>query len=176
MKQNTLWVDYVYEDEISGIDISKIIEYSYQLKHIDAGAQISNMGGWHSKHLSLVDIERCEELKKLYGELQSRFEDLTLAELWININQKGSYNVIHDHLGGSILSGVFYLNAKQGMGDIVFTRSRNFHEMTPEELTKYRVKYPAITGKLYVFPASLSHYVNPNKSNEDRISISFNYR
>jgi len=181
IKKKTLWKDYLYEDKIKRINLSSIIDFSYEWKSTCPGRVISNNGGWQS-HCYLKSGKTCNELDKFISIVEKKFKyqhmrfgkRLFIDALWININGNGSSNRIHDHLGGPFLSGVFYLNAKNNMGNIVFLKTHNISWMTVDDINMYSLELPANTEKMYVFSASLPHFVKENNTMEDRISLSFN--
>ena len=85
------------------------------------------------------------------------------APFWFNIAHKGEKTGLHDHAHLSILSGVLYLQAEEGCGDLYF-RKEGVDDLTfrPE------------VGKLIIFPPLLQHGVQINESSKDRISFAFN--
>ena len=82
---------------------------------------------------------------------------------WFNIARNGEKTGIHDHAYLSSLSGVIYLQADKGCGDLYF-RKEGVDDLSicPE------------VGKLIIFPPFLRHGVHANKSSRDRISFAFN--
>jgi len=102
-------------------------------------------------------------------------------EYWYNINYPNSYNIAHNHIG-SMLSGVFYIKVPKNSGNIYFMRSeQESNELSryidPNNTTHYthcRYWLEAFEGKLILFPSYLSHYVEQNLSDDERISLSFN--
>ena len=80
----------------------------------------------------------------------------------------------------ALLSGVYYVKSVEEQGNIFFERSDGAEYFLPKvETHNYfngsATSYKAITGALYIFPGWLKHSVQPNRTEEDRISISFNY-
>ena len=82
----------------------------------------------------------------------------------------------HDH-GSSDISGVYYYKVPNhsNSGEI------QFHSPVEQLSTSYvtehiprQVTYPAEVGGIILFPGWLRHGVTVNRSNEDRMSISFN--
>jgi uncharacterized protein (TIGR02466 family) len=102
---------------------------------------------------------------------------------WLQYNQPGSYFVRHDHYG-ALISGVLYLDAPPDSGDILFhnpieTRrvTNCFFERIKKEENQYNfsiVKIKPVVGEMLIFESWLQHTVQQNKSNENRISVSFN--
>ena len=95
------------------------------------------------------------------------------------INKKGSFNQRHHH-GNSALSAAYYVNANEDSGDIVFYDPRQaftFSHPENSQINNLNAQVKSITpkkGMLVLFPSYLEHSVNPSKSKEDRVVISFN--
>lgn len=174
MNKTILWQDYLIEDTIPDLDLSKIIDHSYYLKKTDLGIQISNQRhSWHSSQLDPSSVE-CDETQKLIDYLNSLYDDLELDMYWFNVNSKGGMNSPHLHVDNkAVVSGVVYLQASPDQGNIVFVKDMELAKLRPK---KYSVSMPSTTGTLYLFGCDTYHYVNVNKTDTDRISMSFNYK
>mgnify|MGYP000609558236 CR=1 FL=1 len=167
MKEYNLWGNILYEDIINNIDFQSVIDYAYDWKSRSPGIEISNKGGWHSNYYD----DNHDEVDKLITTISEK-TNLPVKLFWININPPGSSNVIHLHSHdgvGYVGSGVVYLRAKPGMGDIVFLKSA-----TTGGREGYK-KLSSETGKIYIFPSTMLHGVGKNRTDEDRISVSFNF-
>ena len=76
---------------------------------------------------------------------------------------------------------MYYVDATPEQGNIQFERNDNAEYHIPTKVAKEtyytstRATYAGKTNALYIFPSWLKHSVQGNKSNTDRISISFNY-
>jgi uncharacterized protein (TIGR02466 family) len=102
-----------------------------------------------------------------------------LTGLWLNVAAPGGSVRMHSH-PNNFLSGVYYVQVQPGADSI------NFHDPRPQtgivrppvtELTAYntdQVVVPAEEGAMVIFPAWLTHSVDPNRSDRLRISASFN--
>ena len=98
---------------------------------------------------------------------------------WINVNPTGAFNAPHDH-GGAFWSGVYYVAVPDDEGDggaIEFIAPQ--HLSTPGELVKApmtagQARFRPAAGTLLIFPATLIHWVYPNASPDDRVTIAFN--
>ena len=155
------------------------------------GVVKSNLGGWQSGNITcpdtpfsfLFEIETiCQEIAK--NELLID-KQIYLDYAWININQKHHLNQTHSH-GNNVLSGVYYIKTPEGCGNIQFWHpavdlmsrdwdfnfQSNFNTYNTYNSSKWGL--PAKEGMLYIFPSWLKHFVDPNMSDEERISISFN--
>jgi len=161
-------------------------DFSYYLKERSPGCVISNKGGWHSddlvggmcKALDDLVVSIDETIKEIAND--NNLGSLEMSNAWININPPGSYNASHHHLG-SVLSGVYYIDAKVNQGNIQFERKDNaeYHipldKLNTSSYTNTITSYTAKTDTLYIFPSWVMHSVDSNNSTTDRLSISFNY-
>ena len=162
----------------------KIIQWSQQNK----GVSKTNAGGWHST----TDMNRKEEYNALTKELFNMQEEIfkkefltqkpVLGNMWANINYPGNSNRPHLH-PNSLFSGVYWVKAPEKSGSLmlyeprpgVHTTMPNRKEVKlPPELWR-DVHYEPRAGTIVMFPAWLWHEVQPNRSNDIRISVSFNF-
>jgi uncharacterized protein (TIGR02466 family) len=176
----------VWSAIIHMINNSTIKSWAYEKQKTDKGRVVSNSGGYQSND---IRSSECEEVDKLVAHLNTEInlcaaqvgmKDLELYNIWININPPGGYNHLHNHVG-SVLSGVYYVDADTDQGNIQFERNDGAEYHIPTDTaqetyyTSTRATYACKTGALYIFPGWLKHSVQGNRSNKDRISISFNY-
>ncbi len=167
-----------------------IVEWMYDYKKNNKGiAKISNKGGWQSESKYVYEDKGFELIQKpivdSIAEVSQAFKlfgTTTIVQMWLNINGPNSYNVCHRH-PGSHLSGVLWVKQKPEQGRFVFDNidNRNMilisktdqnhlikNNMMPELLPPYQ------DGTVLLFPSEMSHRVEINETNEDRLSISFN--
>ena len=176
----------VWSAVIHAVDNAALKQYAYDRKLADPGRTISNYGGYQSSDIRAgenpqIDIF-VDYLNKEIAQCAAQvgMSELMLYNIWININPPGAYNHLHNHVG-SVLSGVYYVDAAQNQGNIQFERTDGGEYHIPEKIEKEtyftctRASYVSKTGALYVFPSWLKHSVQGNRSNTDRISVSFNY-
>ena len=78
------------------------------------------------------------------------------------------------------MSGVYYIKADENSGDLEFygdSRLEFYNQLyfySSNKNTISFVRYKPIVGRVLIFSSWIPHLVKPNKSDEDRISISFN--
>lgn len=184
---DTLFPNKVWWKELS-YDSSELITYIQQLSTYDQGSVHSNYGGWQSPPIDTstlpegfaqlkLDIDSA--VKEICNEVS--LPELYLDNLWFNVNPPGTYNIIHTH-PGSVLSGVYYIDVPaENMGNIRFYREDAAEYYIPSDsvgssnFTGLSVEYPPRTKMLLLFPGWLKHSVQGNMSNENRISMAFNY-
>jgi len=166
----------------------------YLEKHIvewsknDTGVKKTNVNGWHSQ----TDMNQRKEYEPLIQELFQMQNEIIqeerldikprLGNMWANINPPGGYNNGHLH-PNSLFSGAYYVKAPPSSGrlQLMDPRPGVHHCMParkkgkmPRELWR-EAYYDAVPGRLIMFPSWLWHKVEPNQSNDIRISVSFNF-
>ena len=178
-------------DTTFDIDVLALEKFCLNLKNTTPGRTSTNYGGWQSEDLnySIPELEPLKEkiiqlsvLMHKEFKLKKSFKPV-LDNIWVNINPKGGFNIPHIH-GESIFSGVFYVKAKEGNGKINFAHpAPNILYHLPELIidqwsnsnSSNVFHYPQ-PGKMIMFPSWISHYVEPNLLDQDRISIAFNLK
>lgn len=172
--------------ELSDIDNESLIDYAYNLKQNDNGRTVSNKGGWQSNNINFDNVSGL--MTTIMSHMAGYCATLNVKEdcylsytnTWININSKHSYNIPHLHSG--FISGVYYMQAAKGMGDLVLHNPDKtkdllwnqewFKELNNENCGTFHITPKS--GLLVLFPAWLEHSVEMNTFDEDRISLSFN--
>ena len=96
-------------------------------------------------------------------------EDIRCTGYWGHIHEKNMSTNTHNH-GTDYVSSVLYLSVPEGSGNLVFLPKLNQYTNVA-----YRSYFYPEVGRYYLFPSYLDHYVTRNKSEEKRISISFNF-
>ena len=111
--------------------------------------------------------------------LQIEYENFEITGCWANLNPTGGINTPHTH-PNNYLSGVYYVQTSEGADSIFFTDPRPQASVVmprAKEETLYsgnEIVMDAKEGRLLLFRAWLSYGVPVNRSNRDRISVSFN--
>ena len=154
------------------------LERVLEIYNSEPSAEKSNAGGgWQSRddlHKEPIFKEFVNNtlLKSISQPILKEYgiEEFGIQSMWANVNQKYSFNYQHTHEG--YLSGVYYLKVPQNSGRLIFTNPAVRSESHPIR----QKNYPIIPQELacIVFPSWLEHYVEPNMSDEARVSISFN--
>ena len=157
-------------------------------KEDSKGVSKTNAGGWHST----TDMNTKQEYNPLMRELFSMQEEIfkkeyltmkpVLGNMWANINYPGNANRPHLH-PNALFSGVYWVKAPEKSGSLMLYEPRpGVHTIMPNrkkgklppELWR-EVHYTPRAGIIVMFPAWLWHEVQPNESNDTRISVSFNF-
>jgi len=152
------------------------------------GITKSNVFGWHSEDFDLENEQPKYFINSISTNLNEAFIDMgwdlknqevKVTSMWSVINKKNASNARHIH-SNNYISAAYYVKTPENGGDIVF------HD--PRSVTTFR--YPKIAenntlnsniftiqpkeGLLVLFPSYLYHSVDLNRSEEERIVISFN--
>ena len=156
-------------------------------KDKEESLQRSNVLGWHSKVRFPEEVDFFTKMindvqREIYIAEEYKFE-LKVDSMWAMVNKKYSYNKLHTH-PGCHWAGVYYVQCPPKCGDIVFRFleprqsfpqpifKKNTNELQPHQWET--VHYEPKEGRVIMFPSYLGHEVEPNLSDKDRISISFN--
>ena len=161
-----------------------IVNWSNQAK----GVSKTNFKGWHSTTDMHTKPEYQQLAKELFEMQKEIYDNENLARkpilgnMWANINPPGSMNMPHVH-PNALFSGVYYVKSQPNCGRLKIIDSRpgvqyNMPVRKPGNPGKdmWRVvNIEPVTGRIIMFPAWLWHGVEENKSNDIRISVSFNF-
>lgn len=173
------------------VDNDEIIQDCYDShKHLPSTNR-SNMGGWQSEVRQLTSGVFKSSLRNIYDlgcmavefanrcmedvEGTSRF-NMDSAHLWVNINSDQSYNVLHSHPGSDLIVLYYALYESPEQGELRLVRTDGSNHTQTYMGTEFAMEYiPDVEeGAFIAFPPHLLHYVTPNMTGRDRISISFN--
>ena len=177
----------IFKTKINKISYKKyFINKLNNLKKNNQSVIKTNIGGFQSEEFTNIDNKEILENVFLNPAIEftnilipKKKINLTLSNFWINSNNKNDYNLIHNHHGSNI-SGVFYIKTPPLSGRLVFKNG---------DLTKsygnnfdffYNSNFNSVyfcnveESDLYLFTSETLHYVEPNRSEEERISVAFN--
>lgn len=126
-------------------------------------------------------ISKNKEFDKIINEISSQFknkfnQDLILTNFWSQVHSKNESTNLHDHVdcfdlkNSPVYSGVYYVKVPKNSGKIVFQYNINKYNQYN------RWWYEPQESDFLLFPSTLDHFVTKNLSNENRISISFNFK
>jgi uncharacterized protein (TIGR02466 family) len=129
----------------------------------------------------LVGLVSCIHgtVRRILRFLRIGYEAFEITACWASISTPGTRHGMHTH-PNNFLSGVYYLQTQPGADTI------NFHDPRVQtsiirppvtELTAQNTDQVVVrvrNGTLLVFPSYLQHSVDPNRSEKERISLSFN--
>ena len=174
---STLWPTVLLQSRFGG-DLEEMKREVYRLNALPGSIRKSNYGGWQSDvhlHDNPVFAPLCRHIREACARV-FKVKGATLHQMWACINKRGDQNLIHSHTNNYNLSGVHYLNVPRDSGEIVFRDPRPGANQAPYRLfqddgdSEY---FMPSDGLVMLFPSWLEHFVLPNRSDGDRISVSF---
>jgi uncharacterized protein (TIGR02466 family) len=114
-----------------------------------------------------------EQIEK-YAGIYYTDEKLHIFQSWFNFSHNGHFQFDHQHAGvkSGPVSGIYYYKTNGEDGSVVFTSPINSNPLFHYRTVTYKPK----VGRLILFPSWLMHKVLINKTENVRISISFNLR
>lgn len=142
--------------------IKKISEYRTKYPK----SNTSNVKGWHSDYNThdIVDtfddinnflLNKCEKILKFYDETVKKIE---IADMWVNMYEKGDHTVVHNHSPGADYVCCYYVDVEGDYSPILFPPD---NMLTPENDT------------LIFFDSKIYHGVPPTNGNRIVTSINF---
>jgi uncharacterized protein (TIGR02466 family) len=185
----SIWRFNVPDHEALNLSLMRLAEQERARDPVGMSRR-SSMLGWHSTD----QLHRRPEMERFVAVLQRNVEEvgrayrmdtrqvrLELATCWIIVNGKFASGAVHCH-PHSFLSGVYYVRAPDNCGDIFFQDPRPAAIMGSCPVTEHapwtvrQISYRPLSGGMLIFPSWLYHGVEPNLSDESRVSVSFNLR
>ena len=170
------------------LDNDKLAQDIVSWSNQDQGVQKTNYKGWHST----TDMALKPEYHSLVNELVIMCKEVfkeewldrepVLGNMWANINPKDGMNRPHIH-PNSLFSGVYYVKSNPEAGKLkIYDPRPGAQIVMPARLEGQPPKHlwreasiDPFPGRIIIFPAWLWHAVEPNESNDLRISVSFNF-
>ena len=163
---------------------NEIIKWSKQ----EPGLKKTNRNGWHSP----TKMHKIPVFQPLVNELFVMMQDVwkeewldrepVLGNMWANVNPPGGYNMPHVH-PNALFSGVYYIKTPPNSGRLICNDPRpglqtcmpnRIKGQLPKHLWR-EIHLQPQENRAVMFHSWLWHTVEPNMSNENRISISFNF-
>ena len=156
-----------------------------------AGLEMTdNVGNLVSTDAQVLDREAMAELRAFidsrvfnYKKNLLRIRDdneIYITQSWVNHSKPGAYHPRHRHQN-SVVSGVMYLgsNTHEALPPIRFHRTLDMFsiDFSFDELNEFNAssrEFDPVPGMLILFPSSVDHSVEQNRTGLVRQSLSFN--
>ena len=149
-------------------------------------AEKQYISGWQSKDGCETSpiFQKCmnriskffqDEVLPFHGIHNSDGMKLKPSNSWANVNEKGSWNRPHLH-NGCWYSGVLYLQADgdEGNFEAIDKDCKVVSNFPHHQRVRTNFTLQPKTGDIHLFPSGLMHMVEPNHTDKERYSISFN--
>ena len=127
-----------------------------------------------SKIRTFIETKLNQYISKVYNSP----DKLVITQSWLNKSGKGESHHLHHH-PNSMISGVWYPAIHEKLPPIEFHNPGGDRDVALKigehnNFNSETFLLPLKAGELIIFPSNLYHKVPPNKSDEERISLSFN--
>jgi uncharacterized protein (TIGR02466 family) len=124
------------------------------------------------------------EAEKYLKEIINKKIDLDITKSWTKVCKQYEYDTPHEHSGNTVIA-VYYIKTPDKCGDLLLHDPRGATNFIPQYeknlsgqnlsgRTYYRIAPRC--GQLILFPAYIIHSVEPNMSEDVRISIAMNIK
>lgn len=195
----SLFATRLYQSQLTGIDATELEASCLSIAEDDEAGQAwceENDFPGYTSYASLTDLPwRFPIFKDLVDVLDKHVaafakdvefdldeKKLVLEDIWINILPEGGVHGAHIH-PHSVISGTTYVAMPRGASAIKFEDPRLPMMMAAparraearEELRNFIYVAPEV-GDVLLWESWLRHEVPMNMAEDDRISVSFNYR
>jgi len=186
---NYFWPTPIYEnwaDEISfSVLESEFLEILEEKKNSfsdpwkDNRIQVSDnfkTNLFHQYELENFKLFLDVNVRNFLSLLGEDVKDYLITDCWLTKSTINSYGHIHNHMPADI-SGVFYIKTNEEDGNIFFENPLQISYSS--SLGNKNLFHPSYSvspkkGKILLFPGWVNHGINTNKTNSERISVSFN--
>lgn len=132
------------------------------------------------RNLILYCCRETHAFSRTFG-VDKPIDKFRCTDFWFNIAGPGAYQEFHQHANNHF-SLVYYVKTPQRCGNIIFQNPSAVTDMFSlpiSEITansRMSCSYQPHEGSMLLFRSNLLHMVEKNLSDEDRISISMNFR
>lgn len=179
---NTMY-DNIFSDFLVSTDIDvsldKLKDEIYEIKNSTENNTRSGRNSFQTPWCEDTDKEELQSLKNNVVQFTNNFItkkfgnlEVTRCTWWININPPNGFNVIHNH-GNIELVGNFYVQTAEDSGLLEIVRNDgSVYNILGRKSSTFKCECK--TGRFYMMPGHLWHYVSDNYSETDRISLSYN--
>jgi hypothetical protein len=161
-KPESIFTTYLDKDDVRTNIIDEIKksgdkqDYKTNVKAYMTDWNMADKPGFQELNKYIIDT--CHYLNSLYYR---KTVGLQVSNLWGMMYKKGDYAMVHDHWP-ALWSGVYYLRAPEGSGDLVFPQLKQ--RIQPKN------------NLLVIFKGDVRHGVEESKTDEERICVSFNVK
>ena len=196
---SSLFVTRLYRAALGAVDQDELCASCYAIAEDDeAGQTWCEENGYpgYTSYASLTDLPWrfpifAEVVKALDAHVAAFAEDLEfdlgtgkleLEDIWINILPEGGTHSSHIH-PHSVISGTTYVQMPDGASALKLEDPRSARMMAApprrktcrEELKTFVYAAPKV-GDVLLWESWLRHEVPMNMAEDDRVSVSFNYK
>ena len=151
-------------------------------KNPESPQKSNREGGWQSRDIQNEPATK-ELGQQIFNVSKTIFPEITgmnILQMWAAINFENSYNILHAHGTHYDLSGAYYLQVPEKSGRIGFRDPRHAainHYWSTAKISKGEWHWRSpVESDLMLWPPFLDHQVEPSKSKDPRVMISFDLK
>ena len=152
-------------------------EWALEYKKANPSVVYSNRGGYQSsQNYNFNTFPYHEHVRNMLWQF-TPFNEFAIEGWWLNVNEKGDYNLPHQHPGAD-LSLIWYITDNGGLLNFQEPHLMSRHGLyargllSGEDQNNKFVKCPA--GSILIFPSDVIHRVEEHMLDTPRISVSSN--
>ena len=177
---------------------AELAEECHRIRDYDAAGQRWSKKNYPGGYTSYASLNQLHKISSTFGDLERRItahvrkfarhldmdlrgRTIFMTDFWVNIMPEHVTHSLHLH-PLAFISGTYYVVTPKGCPGLKFEDPRlsNFMAAPPKiaaarPVNRTHITYPATAGHVILFESWLRHEVSPNRSTEERISVSFNY-
>ncbi|GDY20701.1 2OG-Fe(II) oxygenase-related protein [Verrucomicrobiota bacterium] len=177
---------------------AELLRECYQIRDFDRAGRKWSEKNYPGGFTSYGSLTKLHKMSSTFGELERKLTRhvrrfvrhlelnlrgyrLELTDCWVNIMPHRTTHSLHLH-PLSLISGSYYVSTPPNCAGLKFEDPRLSRFMAaPPRVPNCRpenrqhVTYDAKAGHVILFESWLRHEVPPTPSDEDRVSLSFNY-
>jgi len=140
-----------------------------------------------STNKKVLDQSKYKNLKKeimkefyyyAHGVLNYKNNKFKMTTSWFTKSNRNQESIYHNH-NNCMFSGVLYLKIDDNSGGINFNNYENFRfQLIATKYDMLNARDYTIkpkTGTIIFFPSEMHHKILQNESNEERVSLAFNF-
>jgi len=182
------WGPFLYRTKLSKEEIDKIKSLCKKDKRKDRRKKLAGLlkeeYGIDKNKLFPIIFPYLQSYHKGYLDYTGKIlgKKINLKTSWVNFMKKNEFNPLHDHDGD--LSFVIFVQIPEAL---VEENKQTITSGTKPGSISFIINFQSLysiscrnffpeEGDFFIFPANLTHFVNPFKSDVERISVSGNIK
>lgn len=177
---------------------SELLRETVQIRDHDTAGRRWSEKNYPGGYTSYGSMDRLHQLSSTFDGLRAEIDRhvrryarsldwdlrggrLLMTDCWLNVMPRGCAHSFHLH-PQAVVSGTYYVKTPRGCSGIKFEDPRLSRLMAaparkaggrPEQ--RPHIEYPARAGQVILFESWLRHEVPASPTEQERVSISFNY-
>ena len=152
-------------------------EWALEYKKANASVEYSNRGGYQSnQNYNFNTFPYHEHVRNMLGQF-TPFNEFMIEGWWLNVNEKGDYNLPHTHPGTDLAAVWYFTDIKRLLyfqDPLIQNRSNLYTNIFSQFGEKANKAFECKEGDLIVFPSDVPHSVEQHQLDTPRISVAFN--